>query len=351
MKKLLLSISLLFCLTATGCASSPENPDTTPEHIPGLFGVNLAGAEFDQNTGEGEGRLNIDYHYPTPIELDYWHSKGLNLIRLPFKWDRIQREAGGSLSADEVDYIKYLLQEADARGMKIILDMHNYCRRNYEGEVRVIGDRLTPQHFGQFWAEMARNLKDQPAIYGYGLCNEPHDMLLSCPWTRIAQVAIDSIRSVDMENTIIVGGDSWSSSERWQKMNYGLEALVDPADNLMYEAHCYFDSDGSGTYRYDYDREGVYPNIGVERAKPFVEWLKQNGKRGFLGEYGVPEDDPRWLVCLDLFLDYLAENGVGGTYWSAGAHWGDYILSIQPRDNFTKDRPQLEILTKYPRTK
>ena len=317
----------------------------------GIFGVNLAGAEFYHQKMDGEGRLNKDYFYPTAEELDYWASKDMKLIRIPFKWERIQREMGGELSADEVDYIRYLLHEAEKRDMKILLDMHNYGRGKYQGKTHIIGDTVMPSDFGQVWAAIASELKDEPALYGYGLINEPHDMLPSCPWVEIAQVAIDSIRAVDPRTAIVVAGNTWSSAERWPYINQGLENLYDPSDNLIYEAHCYFDNDASGIYRAGYDEEGAYPTIGVDRARPFVEWLKKYGKRGMFGEYGVPGDDPRWLECLDLFLNYLAENGVEGTYWAAGAKWNKYILGVHPEQNYTVDRPQVKILTKYSKTK
>lgn len=337
---------LEFVLTDNPQEWTPTEFDNSRRRKP-MFGVNLAGAEFFHKKMDGVGRFNVDYHYPTVEELDYWHSKGLDLIRLPFKWDRLQREVEGELSADELDYIKYLLHEADKRGMKVLLDMHNYGRRNYQDKYRIIGDTLLPEHLGQAWAEIARNLKNEPGLYGYGLMNEPHDMLPECPWVEIAQVAIDSIRSVDRRTAIVVAGNTWSSAERWTDINQGLESLNDPSDNLIFEAHCYFDSDASGIYRKGYDEEGAYPTIGVDRVRPFVDWLKKHGKKGLLGEYGVPGDDPRWLDCLDIFLGYLDENGVDGTYWAAGARWNKYILGVHPEDNYTKDRPQTQVLTKY----
>lgn len=315
------------------------------------FGVNLAGAEFFHKKMDGVGRFNIDYHYPTTRELDYWASKDMKLIRLPFKWERLQREVEGPLSADELEYIRYLLRQADERDMKILLDMHNYGRRKYMGRNRIIGDTLQPAHFAQAWAAIARELKDEPALYGYGLCNEPHDMLPECPWVEIAQTAIDSIRAVDRRTAIVVAGNTWSSAERWPEINQGLESLRDPSDNLIYEAHCYFDNDASGIYRKGYDEEEAYPTIGIDRARPFVDWLKKHGKRGMFGEYGVPADDPRWLECLELFLDYLAENGVEGTYWAAGARWNKYILGVHPENNYSVDRPQVEIMSKYSLTR
>ncbi len=311
------------------------------------FGVNLAGAEFYHKKMDGDGRLNHDYHYPTTRELDYWQSKDMRLIRLPFKWDRIQRTVGDTLYRAEVDVIRTILREADKRGMSVLIDMHNYGRRNYEGKYRIIGDTLTPQHFGQVWAAIARELKDEPGLFGYGLCNEPHDMLKQCPWDSIAQVAIDSIRVYDRHTSIVVGGNEWSSAARWQQVSDMLKDLHDPVDNLIFEAHCYFDNDASGIYRKGYDEEGAYPTIGIDRARPFVEWLHRNHKRGLVGEYGVPADDQRWLDCLDIFLNYLAENGVGGTYWAAGARWNRYILGVHPENDYTIDRPQVAIMRKY----
>ena len=59
----------------------------------------------------------------------------------------------------------------------------------------------------------------------------------------------------------------------------------------------------------------------------------------------MPDDDPRWLVTLDKALEYLSENGIGGTYWSAGSRWGDYSLAVQPVNG--QDRPQMSVLEKY----
>ena len=164
---------------------------------------------------------------------------------------------------------------------------------------------------------------------------------------NIAQVVIDAIREVDTETPIIVCGDSFSSARFWVEYSDNLRTLVDPSDNLIFQAHLYFDKDYSGQYLNSYDADGITANTGVERAKYFVEWLKRYNKRGLLGEYGVPDDDPRWLETLENLLIYLRDNGVPGTYWSAGPRWGDYKLAVQPSNNYTVDRPQMSVLEKY----
>ena len=312
------------------------------------FGVNLAGAEFGHGS-KMPGEVNKDYFYPTTADLDYWASKELRLLRVPFKWERIQHEPFGPLTEAEVNVMKQMLQEAHKRGLQIILDLHNYGRRKVGEQTYILGDSELPlEALGDFWKRLVTELKGyESSIYGYGLMNEPHDMLEHTPWVKIAQACIFDIRSVDTVTTIIVGGNHWSSAERWLLVSDELRYLYDPSDNLLFEAHCYFDEDASGVYRRSYDEEKAHPYVGIERLRPFVQWLKANNLRGFVGEYGIPATDNRWAVCLEHMLAYMQEQGVNGTYWAAGARWNNYILGVQPKNNYTTDMPQVSILTEY----
>jgi endoglucanase len=66
-----------------------------------LFGVNLSGAEYDPG-GTLEG---TNYTYPTDAEIDYYASKGMTVIRLPFLLERVEPVPGGPLSTTELGYI------------------------------------------------------------------------------------------------------------------------------------------------------------------------------------------------------------------------------------------------------
>ncbi|MFC6479198.1 hypothetical protein ACFQDN_25495 [Pseudomonas asuensis] len=77
-----------------------------------------------------------------------------------------------------------------------------------------------------------------------------------------------------------------------------------------------------------------------------MEWLKANNKKGYLGEIGVPNNNPAWLPALDNTLKYLAENCIPASVWAAGPGWGDdYILSVEPVNG--QDRIQWPVLRKY----
>ena len=144
---------------------------------------------------------------------------------------------------------------------------------------------------------------------------------------------------------MLVPGDGWSGAWTWQQNNQGL-LLSDPANNLMYEAHQYFDRDGSGTYTQSYDASGAYPNIGIDRVQPFIDWLQANNQRGFISEFGVPNNDLRWLTVLDNFMTKLDDAGIGSTYWAGGPWWSNYPLSSEPING--KDAAVMPVLVKHP---
>ena len=299
-----------------------------------MIGVNLAGAEF----GTGN-RYGYDYIYPNSAELDYYKAHGIELVRLPFKWERMQPTLGGSLDSAELQRLTTFLSAAQARGIEVTLDVHDFGR--YGG--KVIGSTDVPiASFADFWTKLASAVKGFANIWGYDLMNEPHNM--NGQWAAAAQAAVNGIRTVDTTHTILVEGDAWSTASTWQAYNANLN-VNDPAHKLMYEAHQYFDANNSGTYTQSYDQQGAYATIGVDRLAPFVTWLQQHGAQGFIGEFGVPGNDPRWLTVLDNFVAAMQASGLSGTYWAGGPWWGNYALSIEPSNG--QDKPQMDVLEKY----
>jgi len=48
-----------------------------------------------------------------------------------------------------------------------------------------------------------------------------------------------------------------------------------------------------------------------------------------IGEYGIPDNDPRWLTVLDNFFAALDTAGMDGAYWAA-ANGGELSALVQP---------------------
>jgi len=320
------------------------------------FGVNLSGGEFGSNL---PGTYGVDYIYPgidaegftNAWEMDYFHGKGLNLLRVPLQWERLQHDLYGPLSTFDLGLIDQVLANAAARGMSVVLGPHNFARRTIGGVDYIIGSAQVPYSaFTDFWQKMAQHFAGHAGLYAYALDNEPHDT--GGLWvTGGAQAGVDGVRAADLSTPILVPGDGWSGAWAWlDSGNDALRTLNDPSNNLIFEAHQYFDSDGSGSYALSYDAQGAYPTLGVDRLQEFVTWLHTYNLRGMLNEYGVPDDDPRWLTLLGNALAYLEQNNdviLGGADWSAGPWWGNaYRLSVEPTGTWPNvtDRPQMSVL-------
>jgi endoglucanase len=91
--------------------------------------------------------------------------------------------------------------------------------------------------------------------------------------------------------------------------------LVDPNDNMAYEMHQYLDTDGSGT-----SATCVSSTIGAERLAAATSWLKENGKKGFLGEIGAGSNDACITAVQGALCSMQQAGGVwiGATWWAAG---------------------------------
>ncbi|TAA43579.1 glycoside hydrolase family 5 protein [Pseudoxanthomonas winnipegensis] len=305
-------------------------------------GVNLAGAEFASD--KKPGVLFQDYTYPSDGDFRYFADRGMNVIRLPFLWERLQPALGGALDGAQLAQLRTAVTRARDHGQVLILDPHNYAAFNDQ----TIGSQAVPDSaFADLWRQLALAFGNDEKVI-FGLMNEPVG-LEATRWARTAQTAIDAIRATGANNLILVPGVAWTGAHSWTSAEAGggvsnadaLVGLRDPANNLAYEVHQYLDSDSSGT-----SPTCVSPTIGAEKLEAFTDWLRANGKRGFLGEFGAAAN-ATCLAALDGMLGYIQDNAevwLGWTYWAGGAWWGDYMFSVQPNDDGSA-KPQMAILS------
>jgi len=278
---------------------------------------------------------------PDAATLNYFQSRGVTLIRLPVRWERLQPVPMGPLDETEITRVATVLDQAKARGMVLLIDLHNYGRFNG----KILGTSQLPiETMADFWVRFAKRFTGHAGLAGYGLMNGPNNLPNATIWPSAAQLAVTNIRQVDKKTRIYVAGDQWSSAAGWEQVNANL-AISDPNDNFRYEAHQYFDPNGSGKYAQSYAAANGTPTIGVTRLQPFLNFLKRTNSKGFIGEVGVPTADPAYHVALDNFLRAATDANVEVTYWAAGVWWKNYILSVQPIDGV--DKPQWSVISKY----
>lgn len=322
----LLALSVAFAATAEVSAASC------------FRGINLSGAEF----GSMGGKVDKDYTWPATNTLDYFAGKGFNTVRLPFKWERLQPKLMGELDEAELSRLMETVELIRARGMKTILDPHNYARYNDE----IIGSEAVPiEAFADFWARLARYYANDDQVV-FGLMNEPNRMPVA-QWLEAANAATAAIRDkAKANNLVLVPGTAWSGAHSWMTAIDGepngvaMAKFSDPANNFVFEFHQYLDDNFSGTKGNCSRAEDA-----EEALKTVTAWLKSNGYRGMLGEFGAPKGDA-CVTGLKAMVDVVEENKdvwTGWTYWVAGDWWSeDEPLNIQPTRK--GDRPQLQAL-------
>ena len=324
-------------------------------------GVSIAGGEFSSDrpsfSNDHLGTLEVDYTYNSEKSYSYFSSKGFRLQRVPFRWERLQPSLGGPLNPVALAALRLRADWAKKHGARLILDCHNYARYaisiNGVPTSCALGERVgrsipvTPEHLINLWTRISNALGDNIGIDGWGLMNEPHG-LGRTPWKSVSQAIVTALRKEGDKKRIFVAGDEWSSAQRWSEINGSKPWISDPLGRTVYEAHCYFDSNGSGKYTRSFSREldedKRLINRGVERVRPFLDWCSRNRVTGMIGEFGVPAKDPAWEEVLRRFLSVVDDAAMEAVYWAGGEWWGRYPLSIQPTKNFTVDSPLLKVL-------
>ena len=323
------------------------------------WGLNMSSAEYAGSKAQ-DAQYGNDYTYPNEIpgdtsglELDYFSNKGLKLVRLPFSWEHMQPTLLGPLDEFNVGKFLTFLQEAKARNMKVLPDCHNYGEYYVKDGVLGVLESENPSLYipradlGDLWAKLIGRVRDAgltDVIYGWDIMNEPRDLGVGRSnsdqagidrWFNIAQSTVTAIRSVpNMPRSIpvFVAGYQYSPARAWTQYSNNLYQINDPDNNLVFEAHNYWDSDGSGTYRAGgtFNAEtGNSANKGADQLSNFFQWLKDHGKKGYVGEFSINtrQDNALWAQSLNQFISKIsnAQNDygitiVGATYWASSIY-------------------------------
>ncbi len=173
-------------------------------------------------------------------DLDNIKAMGMNQIRLPVWWANFQT-LNGNGRADAFDRLDWVVTNAWQRGIYTIIDLHG-----------VPGGQSTDQSTGRInqneywnsasdqsqtlliWTNLASHFKNNPAVAGYDLINEPQGTPGSAAlWSAYVGI-YRAIRAIDPNHIIFMEGTygSWNWS-----------MLPDPAiygwTNVVYEMHEY----------------------------------------------------------------------------------------------------------------
>jgi endoglucanase len=368
-------------------------------------GLAMAGAEFGASYGGQFGSTSLgsipgDYYYPTSdlsqggpswptassgteietgLMMPYYLGKGMNTIRLPLRWERLQRSlsttSGGVLTAAQViatfqsaelAALKSSVSALTAAGFTVLVDIHNYATYTSASEIAssqggdFLGSKNVPNvAFENLWIGLASIWANDPKVV-FDIMNEPNSPTdpsgqpAGYEWYLAAQAAVTGIRSIGANNLILICGNAFADASEFKAggLSDPLKNIKDPANNFAFEIHDYPDTN-FGTADSCTTGSGGTATSAVSVLSTFLAWAKQYNVKGFLGEFSAGISTSAQSSCVTAttqMLTFLGQNPtyfIGWTYWAGGAGFGSDNPMNSEFFNPGHDSPQMTALAPY----
>lgn len=246
-------------------------------------------------------------NYITDEDFDTVKNLGFNCIRLPFWYKTLETDTEGKYDFSRLDYA---VSECSKRGIYVILDCHGLPGfQSIAHHVGKINDchlyEETPEgekyreDSVKLWKAVAEHYKDEPAVAGYDLMNEPmcdfNENQDDAAMWKVYDMLYKAVREIDSRHIVIM------------EAIWNFDHLPDPAKagwkNVMYELHLYDPTDEA------YSKIVLYA-----KSKMFCVPV-------LVGEFHPSTSDAHWDYILNLFN----KNNFSWTTWTYKGHskWGD----------------------------
>ena len=162
--------------------------------------------------------------YITAADMDYIAAHGFNSVRLPLNARHLCREENGALTfvPETIQRVDDCIRWCRERGIYVVLDMHGapggQTGQNIDDSENDIPELFLEEHHAdtltELWTILARRYRDEPAVAGYDILNEPlpnwnaqHNYKV----LPLYRSLIAAIRAEDERHPIILEGVHWST--------------------------------------------------------------------------------------------------------------------------------------------
>ena len=244
-------------------------------------------------------------HFIEEKDFDVMAGWGLDHVRIPMDYNVLE-EADGSLSREGFDRISRAVGWCQARGLKVVLDLHKTAGYSFDADEHEGGffhSEAYQERFYRLWEGLAERFNDPDRI-AFELLNEVTDSSVIGEWNRIAAECIRRIRRIAPRSLILVGS-------YWNNSPLAVKDLDQPADDrVIYNFHCYdplnFTHQGATwvpqldiSKRVSFEEAEITPALFEELFESAIRTAEERGAALYCGEYGVieeatPEDTVKW---------------------------------------------------------
>lgn len=223
--------------------------------------------------------------YVTQVDIRLLKSLGFNSVRPAIDYRMLSPEAHHEVWLEEgFERIDRLVEWCREAGLWVILDMHGapggQTGENIDngwGYPWLFRSERSQQRAVEVWSKLAERYRNEPAVLGYELLNEPIpnfdtyrelDSKLEPLYKRMTA----AIREVDSNHIIILGGAQW---------NTDFSVFGKPFDDkLVYAFHRYWTDKDSAViqsyldFRKRYDVP-IYMSESGENDNDWIRWFRQ----------------------------------------------------------------------------
>lgn len=362
-KRLLLALCAfvpLACRSAQPAASAVAaidrtlprpDPIATSAPIPGFMrGINLGNC-YDAPREGAWGTVISEKHFEMAAQAGFDH------VRLPVRFSAPERAATNppyTVAEEFFRKVDWAIDQALSRKLSIIVDFHHYEEIHKDPAAH-------KERFYAIWRQIAERYAPRPAEVAFEILNEPNGALTPLIVNEITAEALRIIREKNPARLVFANPYFWGASDYLKQLD------LPPGDpNVVADFHMYqpilFTHQGAPWMEPWYQTKGViFPGPPSEPLKPapttqgqaWVEqwfadynrlptdrnpggpstvfthfdnaasWVKQTGKRAYLGEFGAiafadqqSRENYLWLVRTE-----AERRGIGWAYWDDGGQF------------------------------
>lgn len=240
--------------------------------------------------------------YITEFDIEQIALRGYNSVRMPLNARKLYELIDGRMRFNKaaIDRLDRLVAWCRKWQIYVILDMHGapggQTGANIDDSAHDRPELFTEEHYEdeliELWRMLALRYKDEPAVAGYDLLNEPlpnwfseHNDKLMPLYAKL----IDVIRTVDTKHLIILEGLHWSTDfSIFESLPAGFSM-----EGILLEFHKY------------------WSNPDEESLSPFLEVSKHLNVPLFMGEGG--ENNHAWYTTIFPLYERL---GISWSFWT-----------------------------------
>lgn len=241
--------------------------------------------------------------YITRAEIEYIAKCGFNSVRLPLNARHLCHDENGSLvfTADTIGRVDDCIRWCREFGLYVVLDMHA-APGGQTGQNIDDSENDKPELFlhseytdtlTQLWVMLARRYRDEAAVAGYDLLNEPlpnwnaqYNYMVLPLYRRL----MAAIRQVDDHHLMILEGVHWAT-------DFSIFDAMTPEEeaenHVVLQFHKYWN------------------NPDADSLTPFLECAKRLNAPLYLGESG--ENNLDWYTTVFPLCERL---GIGWSFWA-----------------------------------